>query len=103
MYNIATTKQAFGSIIQGLGSTLDSSKFIENSVTGTQGILLFNLFNDITLKNIEVLDNSYAGGIKNFYLIASSVTIENSNFTVTSPTEVDPNDTSRGGFSYLFG
>lgn len=100
--NTATTKNVLGSISQGPGSVFDGTTFSGNSVTGAEGILLYNLFNDITLKNVVVTNNVYAAGIKNFYLISSTVVIENSNFNFDSPGDVST-ETARGGYVHLFG
>jgi predicted outer membrane repeat protein len=52
--NQATISKSFGSINQGMGSVLEGTKFIGNSVGGSQGILLYNLLNDITFRNVNV-------------------------------------------------
>jgi hypothetical protein len=100
--NIATGKNVLGSISQGPGSVFDGTTFSNNSVTGSEGILLYNLFNDITLRNVEVTNNVYADGIKNFYLISSTVVIENSSFNFDSPGDAST-ETARGGYVHLFG
>jgi predicted outer membrane repeat protein len=100
--NTATDRNVLGSISQGPGSVFDGTTFSDNSVTGTGGILLYNLFNDITLRNVMVNNNVYADGIKNFYLISSTVVIEDSTFNVDTPGDVST-ETARGGYVHLFG
>ena len=100
--NIATGKHCFGSINQGSGTILNGSKFIGNSVTGSGGILIYNLFNSLTLTNVEVKNNIYNGGVKNLYVIASTITVTNSQFNSDSPVS-STTDTSRGGYLHLFG
>jgi hypothetical protein len=100
--NTATTRNVLGSISQGPGSVFDGTTFSDNSVTGTGGIMLYNLFNDITLRNVIVNNNVYADGIKNFYLISSTVVIEGSTFNADTLGDVSI-ETARGGYVHLFG
>jgi hypothetical protein len=84
---------SFGSIVQGKGSQLISTKFISNTVAGNAGIALFNLFNDLELNSIKVTNDR-------FNLIASTIIIKNSIFN--NLLTISSTDTTRGGFVFLF-
>lgn len=119
--NQAITSKSVGSINQGTGTILEGTKFVGNSVGGSQGIMFYNLLNDITFKGVNVTlsaGKNYLGNLidtgetaisstnangqnKNFYVIASTVAIENSMFNDDNPGD-ESSDVSKGGYFYLF-
>ncbi|CAI2387538.1 unnamed protein product [Moneuplotes crassus] len=100
--NIATQANSIGSIIQGSApGTLEGSSFLNNTVTGSEGILLYLLFNEITFKDGFLRDNVFNDGNKNIYGISSTITFENFTFSNNALPAID-NEDSEGGFIYLF-
>jgi len=95
--NTAITQNSLGSQFQGSGSTFSGSKFLQNSVTGGIGILIFNMEGAITLNNLQVIDNTISRGYKNFFFLSSTVNTQSSTFKTNSPI-TDSSDTSQGGF-----
>ena len=100
--NTASQSNSIGSIIQGSGpGVLEGTSFLNNTVTGSGGVLLYLLFKEITFKNGFLRDNVFNGGNKNINAISSTVNFENFTFS-NDDISSEGDETTEGGFANLF-